>query len=166
MRSATAYTLPPRLVDSLLAEVALLATPREEEPQIRVPMIDVMLAWPGASAADVEARLVTPVERELFGLAGVDHVYSSAQAGGGLVCHCALPGQTAQVRPDADCRRFDARAQPARTADRHVLGAKVTYAGLPAGRLPIFGAGRLGGFVIMSALANTHRHCCIVLAKQ
>jgi multidrug efflux pump subunit AcrB len=48
-------------------------------------MIDVMLAWPGASAAEVEARLVTPVERELFGLAGVDHVYSSAQAGGGLV---------------------------------------------------------------------------------
>ena len=33
----------------------------------------------------------------------------------------------------------------------------VTYAGLPAGRLPIFGAGRLGGFVIMSAFANTHR---------
>ena len=57
----------------LLALVALLAglfavwvTPREEEPQIRVPMVDVTVAWPGAEPAEVESRLVTPIERVLL----------------------------------------------------------------------------------------------------
>jgi len=68
-----------------LGALALLATPREEEPQIRVPMVDVAIAWPGASPAEVESRVVNPVERVLWGLAGVEHVYSSARPGGGLI---------------------------------------------------------------------------------
>jgi multidrug efflux pump subunit AcrB len=68
-----------------LGALALLFTPREEEPQIRVPMVDVTIAWPGAEPAEVEARLVTPVERILYGIPGVEHVYSTARPGLALV---------------------------------------------------------------------------------
>ncbi|MGE0452372.1 MAG: efflux RND transporter permease subunit [Vicinamibacteria bacterium] len=79
--------LTPLVVAASLAlgALALLATPREEEPQIRVPMVDVMIAWPGAEPAEVEARLVNPIERVLYGVSGVEHVYSSAQPGFALV---------------------------------------------------------------------------------
>ena len=68
-----------------LGALALLATPREEEPQIRVPMVDVMVAWPGAEPAEVESRIVTPVERMLWGVSGVEHVYSTARSGFALI---------------------------------------------------------------------------------
>ncbi|MFI5007415.1 MAG: hypothetical protein ACHQKZ_08240, partial [Solirubrobacterales bacterium] len=44
-----------------LGALALLATPREEEPQIRVPMVDVAMAWPGAEPAEIETRVVEPL---------------------------------------------------------------------------------------------------------
>ena len=68
-----------------LGALALVATPREEEPQIRVPMVDVMIAWPGAEPAEVESRIVTPTERILWGLSGVEHVYSTARPGLALI---------------------------------------------------------------------------------
>ena len=68
-----------------LGALALLATPREEEPQIRVPMVDVMVAWPGAEPQEVASRILDPLERAMWGLAGVDHVYSRADAGSALV---------------------------------------------------------------------------------
>jgi multidrug efflux pump subunit AcrB len=68
-----------------LGALALLATPREEEPQIRVPMVDVMVAWPGADPAEVESRIVAPLERALWGMSGVEHIYSSSRPGLGLV---------------------------------------------------------------------------------
>ena len=68
-----------------LGALALLATPREEEPQIRVPMVDVMVAWPGAEPEEVESRLVGPLERAMWGIAGVEHVYSAARPGFALV---------------------------------------------------------------------------------
>ena len=44
---------PLLIIASLgLGAMALIATPREEEPQIRVPMVDVMITWPGAEPAD------------------------------------------------------------------------------------------------------------------
>jgi multidrug efflux pump subunit AcrB len=57
-----------------LGALALVATPREEEPQIRVPMVDLLVAWPGAEPAEVESRVVAPLERMLWGVPGVDHV--------------------------------------------------------------------------------------------
>ncbi|MFN7962391.1 MAG: efflux RND transporter permease subunit [Thermoanaerobaculia bacterium] len=69
----------------LLGAFALLVTPREEEPQIRVPMIDVFLAWPGASAQAVEQRLTAPLEKALYEIPGIDHVYSTSQPSGGLI---------------------------------------------------------------------------------
>ncbi|HEX9185665.1 MAG TPA: efflux RND transporter permease subunit [Vicinamibacteria bacterium] len=68
-----------------LGALALLATPREEEPQIRVPMVDVMVAWPGAEPAEVENRIVAPIERILWGVPGVEHIYSSSRPGLGMV---------------------------------------------------------------------------------
>jgi len=68
-----------------LGALGLLATPREEEPQIRVPMIDVMVAWPGAEPSEVAARIVNPVERAMWSVSRVDHVYSTARPGFALV---------------------------------------------------------------------------------
>ena len=50
----------------LLGFFSILMLPREEEPQIKVPMIDVMLAMPGATAEEVESRVSSPVERLLW----------------------------------------------------------------------------------------------------
>ena len=68
-----------------LGALALLATPREEEPQIRVPMVDVMVAWPGAEPGEVENRIVAPIERILWGIPGVEHIYSSSRPGLGMI---------------------------------------------------------------------------------
>jgi multidrug efflux pump subunit AcrB len=79
--------LTPLAIASSLAlgALALLATPREEEPQIRVPMVDVMAAWPGAEPAEVERRILDPLERAMWGLSRVEHVYSTARPGFALV---------------------------------------------------------------------------------
>jgi multidrug efflux pump subunit AcrB len=69
----------------LLGALAVALTPREEEPQIVVPMIDVMVPLPGASPAEVESQLVTPLERRLWGIPGVEYLYSSSRAGAGFI---------------------------------------------------------------------------------
>lgn len=60
----------------LMGVAAILVTPREEEPQIVVPMADVMVQVPGASAAEVEKLVTTPLERLLWQIDGVEYVYS------------------------------------------------------------------------------------------
>ena len=50
--------------------------PREEEPQIKVPMVDVMVQMPGASAKEVEERATRPMEKLLWEIPGVEYVYS------------------------------------------------------------------------------------------
>jgi multidrug efflux pump subunit AcrB len=62
--------------------VALL--PREEEPQIVVPMIDVFAELPGASPQEVERRVTTPMEKLLWEIPGVEYVYSTSSAGSSL----------------------------------------------------------------------------------
>jgi len=86
-RSFLGSKLTPLVVAAALGlgAFALLATPREEEPQIRVPMVDVMVAWPGAEPADVESRVVVPIERVLWGIPGVEHIYSASRPGMGMV---------------------------------------------------------------------------------
>ena len=75
--------LTPLLVIAsiLLGAMAVLLLPREEEPQIKVPMVDVMVAMPGASAKEVEERVVRPMEQLLWEIQGVEYVYSTAMAG-------------------------------------------------------------------------------------
>ena len=69
------------LVAFLLGLFATLVTPREEEPQIDVTMADVMVAFPGASAKDVENLVARPAEQVLSRMHGVEHVYSMARPG-------------------------------------------------------------------------------------
>ncbi|HRO67781.1 MAG TPA: efflux RND transporter permease subunit, partial [Pseudobdellovibrionaceae bacterium] len=69
----------------LLGLMAVLLTPKEEEPQISVPMIDIRTAAPGLTAEETERKITEPVERAVWGLDGVEYVYSSSQAHGSLV---------------------------------------------------------------------------------
>ncbi|HET7348460.1 MAG TPA: efflux RND transporter permease subunit, partial [Acidobacteriaceae bacterium] len=64
---------------------AVLAIPREEEPQILVPMLDVMTAMPGASPAEIEQRVTNPVESLMHEIPGVEYVYSISSPGQSLV---------------------------------------------------------------------------------
>ena len=59
--------------------------PREEEPQIVVPMIDVSVQMPAASAAEVEQRVTRPLEKLLFEIPGVEYIYSTSSHGQSLV---------------------------------------------------------------------------------
>ena len=72
--------LTPLLVLASLAlgVFAVLITPREEEPQIQVPMVDVIVPFPGASAREVEERVATPVEKLVWEIPGVEYVYTTA----------------------------------------------------------------------------------------
>ena len=65
----------------LLGAFAVLMLPREEEPQIRVPMMDVMVAMPGASAGEVEERATRPMEKLLWEVLGVEYPYSLSREG-------------------------------------------------------------------------------------
>ena len=65
--------------------IALVATPREEEPQISVPMIDVIVAMPGLAPDESERTLVAPLEKRMWEIPGVDYVYSMAGEGYALV---------------------------------------------------------------------------------
>ncbi|MSU23781.1 MAG: efflux RND transporter permease subunit [Opitutus sp.] len=69
----------------ILGAFAVLQLPREEEPQIKVPMIDVMVALPGASAAEVENRVTRPMEKLLWEVPGVEYLYSSSSPAASLV---------------------------------------------------------------------------------
>lgn len=79
--------LTPLLVGASIAAGVggLLTTPREEEPQIRVPMIDVMVGLPGGSPSEVERRMVEPLERAIWEIPGVEYIYSMAQSDGAMI---------------------------------------------------------------------------------
>ncbi len=59
--------------------VALWVTPREEDPQIVVPMADVFVQAPGASAREIERQVATPLEKLLYQIDGVEYVYSMSK---------------------------------------------------------------------------------------
>jgi multidrug efflux pump subunit AcrB len=69
------------LLAVLAGIVALNFTPREEEPQIVVPMIDVWVKVPNLSARQVERQATVPLEKLLNQIPGVEHVYSSSMDG-------------------------------------------------------------------------------------
>ncbi|MFZ5811531.1 MAG: efflux RND transporter permease subunit, partial [Thermodesulfobacteriota bacterium] len=64
---------------------AIILTPREEEPQITVPLADVMVSAPGASAAEIEQLVATPLERLLWQVDGVEYVYSASRPDSAVV---------------------------------------------------------------------------------
>ena len=69
----------------LVGSFALIYTPREEEPQITVPMIDIIVASSGASAAETEKLVTTPLEKLLAQIKGVEHLYSTTQSNQAIV---------------------------------------------------------------------------------
>ncbi|HCC54991.1 MAG TPA: multidrug transporter AcrB [Desulfobulbaceae bacterium] len=73
---------PIMIIASLLLGVmAVVMLPREEEPQIKVPMIDIMVAMPGATPKEVEERVAIPMEKLLYELPGVEYIYTTSMPG-------------------------------------------------------------------------------------
>ena len=73
------------LASLVVGALGLVATPREEEPQISVPMIDVIAAMPGATPREAENLLARPIEQLMLELPGVDHVYAMSGDGFAMV---------------------------------------------------------------------------------
>ena len=69
----------------LLGGAAIVLLPREEEPQIKVPMVDVMVAMPGSSSKEVEERATRPMEKLLWELPGVEYLYSTSRDSESLI---------------------------------------------------------------------------------
>jgi len=60
-------------------------TPREEEPQINVPIADIFVRYPGASPAEVERRIAEPMDRIVSNIDGVEYVYSTSMPGQAII---------------------------------------------------------------------------------
>ena len=73
------------LLSLAVGAVALLVTPREEEPQIVVPLADVLVSYPGRSAQEVEQHVSTRLEKLLYQIDGVEYVYSMSRPGQSIV---------------------------------------------------------------------------------
>jgi multidrug efflux pump subunit AcrB len=69
------------LLATLVGIAALIITPREEDPQIVVPLADVYVNFPGHSAAEVEQLAASPLEKILYQIDGVEYVYSMSRPG-------------------------------------------------------------------------------------
>ena len=76
---------------------ALKFTPREEEPQIVVPMVDVLIEAPGLSAGQVERQVAIPVEKLLAQIPGVEHVYSTSGSGKASVTLAFYVGEDREI---------------------------------------------------------------------
>jgi multidrug efflux pump subunit AcrB len=87
--------LTPLLIvaSMLLGVFAVVALPREEEPQIIVPMVDVFVEMPGASPSEVEQRVTRPIEKLLWEVPGVEYLYSTSMPGRAMLVVRFLVGQ-------------------------------------------------------------------------
>jgi multidrug efflux pump subunit AcrB len=101
---ANALTPLLALVALLLGLFAVLVTPREEEPQINVTMANVMIAFPGASSADVQSLVARPAEQVLGQIAGIEHTYSVSRPGMALL---TVQFQVGVPRTEALVRLYD-----------------------------------------------------------
>lgn len=73
------------IASMLLGIMAIVMLPREEEPQIKVPMIDVMVSMPGATPKEVEEQITIPMEKLLYEIPGVEYIYSTSMSGQSLL---------------------------------------------------------------------------------
>jgi len=76
----------------LLGAFAVAVIPREEEPQIVVPMLDITTTLPGASPTEIEQRISVPIEKLIRQIPGVEYVYSTSSSGSSLVIARFLVG--------------------------------------------------------------------------
>ncbi|PAV26858.1 multidrug transporter AcrB [Tamilnaduibacter salinus] len=89
------------LLGILLGILAVVVTPKEEEPQIDVTMADILVALPGASAQEVENAIATPGEQVMSEIKGVEHVYSVSRHGRAVITvqfEVGIPRQEALVQ--------------------------------------------------------------------
>ncbi|MGA7980273.1 MAG: efflux RND transporter permease subunit [Chromatiaceae bacterium] len=73
------------LATLVVGMIGLYVTPRQEDPQISVPMIDVFFEYPGAAADQVESLAIRPLERMMSEIPGIKHIYSAAERERGMV---------------------------------------------------------------------------------
>ena len=73
------------LASLMLGVLAVVLTPREEEPQIVVPMVDIYVPMPGASPKEIESQITTPLEKRLWGIPGVEYLYSTSMPNVALI---------------------------------------------------------------------------------
>lgn len=76
----------------LVGVLSLMTIPREEEPQISVPMVDIMVPAPGLAASDAVELVAKPLEMIVKGVDGVEHIYTQAQDNGVMVTARFLVG--------------------------------------------------------------------------
>ena len=105
------------LVSLAAGAIALVVTPREEEPQIIVAAANVMVSFPGHSAGDVEQLVSTPLERMLLQVPGVQYVYSRSMPGQSIVTVRFFVGQPLETSYVKLVRKLN------ENADRIVPGA-------------------------------------------
>jgi multidrug efflux pump subunit AcrB len=89
----------------LLGVFAVLVTPREEEPQIDVTFANVFIAFPGASAEQVESQVASPMEKVLSEISGVEHIYSASTPG---LATLGVQFKVGEHRTDAIVRLYNA----------------------------------------------------------
>ncbi len=91
--------LTPLIVGAalLLGFFAVKMTPREEEPQIVVPMVDIFLPMPGATPKEVENRVVKPIEAKMWEIKGVEYTYTASRPGMGIVTVRFLVGENMEA---------------------------------------------------------------------
>lgn len=78
----TSKLTPLIVIASIIAGIfAVIVTPREEEPQIIVPMIDVYVSYPGASAHEVDEQVTKPMSKLLWEIKGVEYIYTISKPG-------------------------------------------------------------------------------------
>jgi len=89
----------------LMGVFAVLVTPREEEPQIDVTFANVFIPFPGASAAQVESQVSSPMEQVLGEISGVEHIYSTSRPGLAIL---SVQFKVGEHRTDAIVRLYNA----------------------------------------------------------
>ena len=92
MSSSIAGSIASQFIKSKLTPLLMIAflivgfysaslTPKEEEPQIDVPIADIFIQYPGASNLEVESRVIKPLEDLISDIKGVEYVYSQSMSG-------------------------------------------------------------------------------------
>ncbi len=97
-----------------LGLIALISLPREEEPQISVPMVDIFVTADGLKAEDAVKLVTEPLETIVKGINGVEHVYSNTQTTAWSLPRAFMSARR-RTTPSCACTR---RCAPTTTASR------------------------------------------------
>jgi len=137
------------LVSILLGAWAVMRTPREEEPQILVPMMDVLVSMPGSSAKEVEQRLTIPLEKRIWEIPGVEYVYTTSS-----------PGQSTAIV------RFLVGQDQERSLVRLQEKIQASYSLLPPGAsLPVIRARSIDDVPILALTLHSRRYDALALRE-